>query len=359
MAAEFAQPEKDGKPRRGGPRRPVVCLETGEVYRDSAAAAAAHGIKHPTLVNRCARGGLLTTGGLHWAFVSEGKTGDDIEAIEHARKASPHRAVRCVETGEVFGDCSKAAASVGLGSASSIYACLRGRAKTAGGLHWDYADGKGAAAFLGSSTDPADVLRDGRSKGRRVVCLETGVVYESLASAARANPPATAAGISCCLNGSAASAGGLHWASPESGLSAADILSMELPKKRRTAPVRCVETGEVFPTAEAAAEAVGCKSSSNICACVKGRTLTAAGLHWAPVWSDVTVEGIEGSRERPVRPVVCLETGKVYRSAKAAAEAVGLKGSSGVWYCAQGRSKTAGGFHWAYADEAPREGSRS
>ena len=43
----------------------------------------------------------------------------------------------------------------------------------------------------------------------------------------------------------------------------------------------CLETGETFESAVAAAKAVGLKSSSNICACVKGRALTAAGLNWA------------------------------------------------------------------------------
>jgi group I intron endonuclease len=47
-------------------------------------------------------------------------------------------------------------------------------------------------------------------------------------------------------------------------------------------PVRCVETGEIFPTIEAAAKAMQCKSTSGISKCLNNssRNKTAAGYHW-------------------------------------------------------------------------------
>ena len=53
-------------------------------------------------------------------------------------KRSP--AVVCVETGEMFDSGISAAKKVGLLSPQSIYACCRGKARTAGGYHWKYID---------------------------------------------------------------------------------------------------------------------------------------------------------------------------------------------------------------------------
>lgn len=48
-------------------------------------------------------------------------------------------------------------------------------------------------------------------ESQRVVCLETGVVYESLATAAKAVGLKDGASLSACLRGKALTAGGFHW----------------------------------------------------------------------------------------------------------------------------------------------------
>lgn len=47
-------------------------------------------------------------------------------------------------------------------------------------------------------------------------------------------------------------------------------------------------------------------------------------------------------------PVVCVETGEVFASGKAAGEAKGISRGS-IAYAVKGERKTAGGFHWKYA----------
>ena len=59
-----------------------------------------------------------------------GKTGD---------KAPQARRVICVETGEIF-NCIKFASETKDVFSTSITACCKGRVKTAGGYHWQYAD---------------------------------------------------------------------------------------------------------------------------------------------------------------------------------------------------------------------------
>lgn len=48
-------------------------------------------------------------------------------------------------------------------------------------------------------------------------------------------------------------------------------------------------------------------------------------------------------------PVVCIETGVIYPSGKAAAEAIGIS-RGGIAYAVKGERKSAGGYHWALAN---------
>lgn len=53
---------------------------------------------------------------------------------------------------------------------------------------------------------------------------------------------------------------------------------------------------------------------------------------------------------RPPRPVVCMETGAVYASAAAVAEAVGLKSEATVKMAIR-EGYAAGGLHWRWAED--------
>ena len=66
--------------------------------------------------------------------IKRGKSGDDL--LSPLGVGSP-RKVRCVETGEEFSSIAMAAREKGLRS-NSLWSVLRGPAKTAGGLHWEY-----------------------------------------------------------------------------------------------------------------------------------------------------------------------------------------------------------------------------
>lgn len=58
-----------------------------------------------------------------------------------AKMSAVHsRPVLCVETGEVFYSIQAASESVGV-DRSAVGRCLRGKCKTSGGFHWQYADG--------------------------------------------------------------------------------------------------------------------------------------------------------------------------------------------------------------------------
>ena len=49
------------------------------------------------------------------------------------------------------------------------------------------------------------------------------------------------------------------------------------------------------------------------------------------------------------KPVVCVETGKVYYSKREAERQTGIANTN-IFSCCKGKAKTAGGYHWAYAE---------
>ena len=53
---------------------------------------------------------------------------------------SGHRKVRCVETGEVYSGPTEVAKLYNIKNSYNISACCKGKQKTAGGYHWEYAD---------------------------------------------------------------------------------------------------------------------------------------------------------------------------------------------------------------------------
>lgn len=60
--------------------------------------------------------------------------------------------------------------------------------------------------------------------------------------------------------------------------------------------------------------------------------------------------GIEKISTKIGNPVYCIETKKVYPSARKAAVELGLSGDGHIGECCKGKLKTAGGFHWRFMD---------
>lgn len=105
-----------------------------------------------------------------------------------------------------------------------------------------------------------------KSQGNIIKCLETGEVYGSYMEASRLTG-ISANSISAACRGKQKTAGKLHW----------KILKEE--KKANPIPVRCIETGEIFPSASAAASALNLSSSNILKVCKKERQ-TTGNLHW-------------------------------------------------------------------------------
>ena len=89
-------------------------------------------------------------------------------------------------------------------------------------------------------------------------------------------------------------------------------------------------------------EPCGRKGAPAICSDTQ---TTFPSIRAASAWADPA--GRHGKR-----PVICIETGEAFPNAAAASKHAGCSRQT-IGNCAAGRSRTAGGYHWAYAEQPP------
>ena len=76
---------------------------------------------------------------------------------------------------------------------------------------------------------------------------------------------------------------------------------------------------------------------------------SVANLEWCSLEYNTTYGSLQQrSANSRKKPVICIETGVVYDSAKDAAEVLQLSAST-ITQCCKGHRKTHGKYHWKYA----------
>lgn len=128
----------------------------------------------------------------------------------------------------------------------------------------------------------------------------------------------------------------------------------------RPNPVSCydINTGEFvmsFPSINQASEYMNSNSHGTISRAIAGKIKSAFGYYWKEgndqtKLSDEFMAERKQKRKAIQRPVVCIETNKMYSSASYAQELTGIQRATISLVC-RGYDKTAGGFHWRYATE--------
>lgn len=120
----------------------IECIETGQLFDSVKLAALSVGVG-ARQITLALRGKIETSGGVHWKYVDKEKDKKFIESrriikesVEEKRKKIC-KAVRCVETGQIFESLSAAARYYGV-DVANISGVLAGRHKTTGGYHWCY-----------------------------------------------------------------------------------------------------------------------------------------------------------------------------------------------------------------------------
>lgn len=121
-------------------KKPVRCVETGEVFESIHACARAHNLQ-PSHLSAHLRGLQHAVGGRHYKY-AKGKprtpkpkdTSKQPNASTHSRKARP---IKCIETGVTFRSLNSAAKTYGI-PPNSIHQQLKGVYATAGGKTFEY-----------------------------------------------------------------------------------------------------------------------------------------------------------------------------------------------------------------------------
>lgn len=289
------------------------------------------------------------------------------------------RKVKCVETGEVF-DSIKAAAQWCNVPSSTIVMLLKGKGRTAGGYHWIYADdGNEEAALerirqmpeghkptaetlerqrqtkLGRklTSEHSEKIRQSHlGKGwkpstyekccRKIRCVETSEIFDSIKAAAE-HHGLKAPNISAVLAGKGKSCGGFHW-EYVNGLPPQQ--RSEKMRRKVSKPVRCVETGVVYASVREAAEAFGVTVSA-IGNVASGRREKSCGYHWEFFDGQIPPPHEEENPTVSPKLIRCVETRKIFKTIKDAAEHVGIS-TAAISHTLHGWANTAGGCHWEF-----------
>ena len=190
------------------------------------------------------------------------------------RRGRQPRPVICLETGEEFESAAAVAMENGTSQEAIRYAIRTGG--RGGGFHWAFADDQDIADKLERYIGGDHAHR----RGGKVICLETGEEYESVAAAAAASGKAYPT-VKQAIR-TVGRAGGYHWTysdDPE----LADKLEryfggvVRAGRGRPKRPVVCLETGEEYESAAAAA--IGTRHSTVYQAIRTGGR--SGGYHWA------------------------------------------------------------------------------
>ena len=243
---------------------------------------------------------------------------------------SRSKAVVCVETGKVYDNMKIAAADIGI-DPSAISGVIRGVNITAGGYHWSYAD--------------ESVEQGSRKRNVAVICEDTGEQFPTFEAAAK-KFGISATTVSKIARGESISS--LHFKLVEEP-KYNEIRGENERKNHLPDAVICIETGEKFDSIRQAAKATGIANTS-ISGVLKGKLITAGGFHWK--YADGRPIKVREKKipKTVAKPIICLETKKIFPSVKAAAEEIGA-GNSAISNVLKGRTKTAGGFHWKYIED--------
>ena len=152
---------KKGLPIR---HRKVRCLETGELVESNKVLAERYGILSTSVSNKI-RTNQKFKDGTHWEFLGKKK-------VHRSTQNNRDFVVLCVETGKLFRTVAIAAKVTGTDECGIRYV-IKGKNKTAGGYHWKFLPIKDID--LGKVEIGSKIY----SMYKRVLCVETGKVYEN------------------------------------------------------------------------------------------------------------------------------------------------------------------------------------
>ena len=240
------------KPRLQGEHghKAVICVETKTVFKSESEAARSLNTSVGN-VHVCLKYRQKTIRGKHFVFLD-----DYDETYVPPMKFNPKKEIYCFENNKIYESVSLCSTELNI-SMSQIIGVCKGKQRTASNLHFCYLKEK-------------DKFNYQLGKQRKILCIETGIVYQSHKEAFEKTGIKHI--IECC-RGKASTAGGFHWCYEDER----DKYIAKKDKSRKK--VFCVETKEVFNSMKEACNAYNIHPSCLSAAC-SGKQNTAGGYHW-------------------------------------------------------------------------------
>lgn len=297
-------------------RKKVICANTREIYDNIDEAAKALGVKSGLIKSLCNGCKIGNANGMTVYYYEGDNKEYPIKQFNKTRK------VRCIETGEEFNSILEAA-NYNKKLSCEICSCCKGKRRSCRGKHWEYANEHHS-------------LEDYEySQKRKVICIETKVIYNSLIEAASANNVLSTNILISCKNTNR-TCGGHHWMYLEDYNAGTKIK----PSKSKSRVI-CVETGEIFNSIKEASKGVK-KFADDISFCCRGIIKDVNGLHWK--YADNNKKASSKKKK-----VICVETGEIYESiTKAANGSSNLRAK--ISQCCKGEREDINGQHWKFVE---------
>lgn len=187
------------KPRENMNNREVICIETKEIFKSIADASKKIG--GISISQKVLNDLHYTRGGYHWMYLDDYNKTTSIN-IPMKRTGNAKKVI-CIETKEIF-DSVISGAKKNNADPSEIVKCCKNYSKTAKGYHWAYLDDYNDGLF--KIIDK----KVGKHGMKKVLCIETDEVFESLSDASRAMS-IDSSSIGRVCKGKQSVAGGYHW----------------------------------------------------------------------------------------------------------------------------------------------------
>lgn len=184
-----------------GKKRRVVVVETGESFSSISEAAKRFQTTDAAIVNVC-KGRNKTCLGYHMKYEGE----PDPEYLHTGRFDNVKRKVRLVETGVVYGSVTEASKATGIKTELIINVC-KGKSKATHGFRFQYED---PPLKRNSESQYVRVKHPKAGFKKHVMCIETGIVYQSMNKASKETGVQRKSITRSCEN-KTATAGGFHW----------------------------------------------------------------------------------------------------------------------------------------------------
>lgn len=195
----------------------IVCINTGEVFETINEAADKYNICRKCISDCCKdkqsiAGNHPDTGErMIWQYYDEWLIAPKEHIIDYTKAESEKRVV-CIETGIIYNNMVEAAKSIKV-KRSCISSVCRGKQHTSGGYHWAYYDEyiKDPDKYNKLKYNNCNKLNNNsNNKSKRVLCVETNVIYNNLTDAANSVGLSNDAVGKVC-RGKRKTAGKLHW----------------------------------------------------------------------------------------------------------------------------------------------------